>query len=209
MYPNVQNTSLCVCVFNLIIIWFALGLPCCYWASLLQRLGATLQLWCVGFSLLWLLFLQSTGSRAWASAIAIWGFSSCGSRALEHRLSSCEAWTQLLRGMQNLPEPGIKLMTPALAGGFLSIASPGKFQDFTVFHTQLINPFGTYFYLGFDIRVQLYYFPYVIGCWPCSSHYPHPFLCKSSASATKKAEYKSSSIFDVWVWPQYLRILDI
>ena len=39
---------------------------------------------CVGFSLRWLLLLQSTGSRRV-------GFSSCGSRALEHRLSSCGA----------------------------------------------------------------------------------------------------------------------
>ena len=39
---------------------------------------------CVGFSLWWLLLLQSTGSRHM-------GFSSCGSRALERRLSSCGA----------------------------------------------------------------------------------------------------------------------
>ena len=39
---------------------------------------------CAGFSLLWLLLLRSTGSRRA-------GFSSCGSRALERRLSSCGA----------------------------------------------------------------------------------------------------------------------
>ena len=39
---------------------------------------------CAGFSLQWLLFLRSTGSRRA-------GFSSCGSRALERRLSSCGA----------------------------------------------------------------------------------------------------------------------
>ena len=39
---------------------------------------------CAGFSLRWLLLLRSTGSR---SA----GFSSCGSQALERRLSSCGA----------------------------------------------------------------------------------------------------------------------
>ena len=41
-------------------------------------------LWCAGFSLQWLLLLQSTGSRSE-------GFSSCGSRTLERRLSSCGA----------------------------------------------------------------------------------------------------------------------
>ena len=40
------------------------------------------SLWCAGFSLWWLLLLQSKGSRCA-------GFSSCGLRALEHRLSSC------------------------------------------------------------------------------------------------------------------------
>ena len=39
---------------------------------------------CAGFSLRWLLLLQSMGSRRA-------GFSSCGSRALERRLSSCGA----------------------------------------------------------------------------------------------------------------------
>ena len=40
---------------------------------------------CAGFSLQWLLLLRSLGSR---NA----GFSSCGSRALECRLSSCGTW---------------------------------------------------------------------------------------------------------------------
>ena len=42
------------------------------------------SLWYAVFSLLWLLLLQSTGSRRA-------GFSSRGSQALEHRLSSCAA----------------------------------------------------------------------------------------------------------------------
>ena len=40
---------------------------------------------CAGFSLWWLLLLWSMGSRRA-------GFSSCGSRALERRLSSCGSW---------------------------------------------------------------------------------------------------------------------
>ena len=39
---------------------------------------------CAGFSLWWLHLLRSTGCRRA-------GFSNCGSRALEHRLSSCGA----------------------------------------------------------------------------------------------------------------------
>ena len=55
----------------------------------LQRAGATLSLWSRGFSLQWLLSLQSMGSRCS-------GFSSCGAQA------------QLVCGMWDLPRPGIK-----------------------------------------------------------------------------------------------------
>ena len=47
--------------------------------------------------------------------------------ALEHRFSSCGAQVQLLRGMWNLPGPGIKPMSPALAGRFLSTVPLRKF----------------------------------------------------------------------------------
>ena len=62
---------------------------------------------CVGFSLRRLLLLRSTGSRHA-------GFSGCGTRA------------SLLCGMWDLPGPGLEPMSPALAGGFLTIAPPGK-----------------------------------------------------------------------------------
>ena len=49
--------------------------------SLVVASGSYSSLQCAGFSLQWLLLLQSTGSRCV-------GFSSCGSQALERRLSS-------------------------------------------------------------------------------------------------------------------------
>ena len=61
-----------------------------------------------------------------ASVVVARGLSSCGSQALEHRLSSCGARALLLRGMWDLPRPGLKPMSPALAGGFLTTAPPGK-----------------------------------------------------------------------------------
>ena len=86
----------------------------------LQRTGFTL-LGCAGFSLRWLLLLWSMGSRPV-------GFSSCGLKALERRLSSCGARAQLLRGMWDLPRPGLEPMSPALAGGFSTTVPPGKPQ---------------------------------------------------------------------------------
>ena len=84
--------------------------------------GGYSSLRCAGFSLSWLLLLQSTGSRGT-------GFSSCGSRALERRLSSCGAGAWLLRGTWDLPIPGIEPVSLALAGRFLTTAPPGKPQD--------------------------------------------------------------------------------
>ena len=82
---------------------------------------------CAGFSLRWLLLLWSTGSRHT-------GFSSCGLRALEHRLSSCGTRASLLRSMWDLLGPGLEPVSPALAGRFLTTAPPGK----SLFHYFLI-----------------------------------------------------------------------
>ena len=95
------------------------GLRCCAWSFSSWGSQGYSSLWCAGFSLRWLLLLQSTGSRHM-------GFSSCGSRALERRLSSCGSRAYLLRGMWDLPRPGLEPVSPALAGGFLTTAPPGK-----------------------------------------------------------------------------------
>ena len=70
-------------------------------------------------------------------------FSSCGKRGplfitvrgpltimasfvAEHRLSNCGSWAQLLRGMWDLPRPGLEPVSPALAGRVSTTAPPGK-----------------------------------------------------------------------------------
>ena len=95
--------------------------------SLVAASGGYSSLRCAVFSLWWLLLLRNMGSRRA-------GFSSCGSHAAEHRLSSCGARAQLLRGMWALPGPGLEPVSPALAGGFLTTAPPGKsLKQFLVF----------------------------------------------------------------------------
>ena len=42
------------------------------------------------------------------------------------RLSRCGSRAQLLRGMWDLPRPGLEPVSPALAGRFSTTASPGK-----------------------------------------------------------------------------------
>ena len=69
---------------------------------------------------------------AWVSHCG--GFACCGAQAVGTqasvvvacRLSSCDARAQLLRGIWDLPGPGIEPVSPALAGGFLTTAPPGN-----------------------------------------------------------------------------------
>ena len=114
---------------NLFIYLFlaVLGLRCCARAFLqLRRVGATLRCGArashySGFS--------CCGARALgtqASVVVVRRLSSCGSWVLERRLSSCGTQAQLLRGMWDLPGPGLKPGSPALAGGFLTTVPPGK-----------------------------------------------------------------------------------
>ena len=91
-----------------------------------QRAGATLRcsVWTSHFG-----GFSCCGARAlgaWASVVVAHGLSSCGSWALECRLGSCGARAYLLHGTWDLPGPGIEPVSPALAGGFLTTAPPGK-----------------------------------------------------------------------------------
>ena len=47
-------------------------------------------------------------------------------RLQRRRVSSCGSRAQLLRGMWDLPRPGLEPVSPALAGGFSTTAPPGK-----------------------------------------------------------------------------------
>ena len=47
-------------------------------------------------------------------------------RLQTHRLSNCGSQAQLLRGMWDLPRPGLEPVSPALAGRFSTTAPPGK-----------------------------------------------------------------------------------
>ena len=51
-----------------------------------------------------------------ASGVAAGGLGGCGSQALELGFSSCGTQAQSLRGVWNLPGPGIEPVSPALSG---------------------------------------------------------------------------------------------
>ena len=70
-----------------------------------------------------------------------------GHRLQTRRLSSCGPRAQLLRGMWDLPRPGLEPVSPALAGRLSTTASPGKPLP-TFFHSWLKSlnpsPFSSY-----------------------------------------------------------------
>ena len=97
-----------------------LGLPCCAGFSLVVASRgyslAAVRRHCRGFC-----------CQAWA--LGLLDFSSWGSRALEHRLNSCDARAYLLWGLWDLPRSGIGPMSPKLAGGLFTTELPGKPPD--------------------------------------------------------------------------------
>ena len=114
--------------FNKFIYLFlaALGLRCCAGFLQLRPAGATLR---CGARASHHSAFSCCGARAlgmWASIVVACELSSCGSWDLERRLGSCGTWAQLLRGTWDLPGPGLEPVSPALAGGFLTTAPPGK-----------------------------------------------------------------------------------
>ena len=118
-------------LFILFYFWLCWVFVAAHRLSLLEVSGGYSLLQCMGFSLRWLLLLRSMGSRcAGFSSCGSWALecrlSSCGSRALECRLSSCGTWAQLLRGMWDLPRRGLRPVSPALADRFLTSVPPGK-----------------------------------------------------------------------------------
>ena len=103
---------------------------------------------CAGSSLLHVSFLQlwqvgathssaqdshcrgfSCGTRVlgtWTAVFSARGLGSCGSQALEHWLRSHGVRVQLSHGRWDLPEPGVELVSPALADSFFTTEPPGK-----------------------------------------------------------------------------------
>ena len=79
---------------------------------------------------------SSCGEWGLLSSWGVWAshcgdFSCCRTGALGHSgFSSCGSQAQLVHSMGDLPGPGIKSMSPALTGGFLTLGPPVKSRQF-------------------------------------------------------------------------------
>ena len=77
--------------------------------SLVMASGSYSPVMAHGFSLRWLLVVEHRLQGAQASVVVACGLSSCASRAVEHRLSSCDAQTQLSKACGILLDQGSNL----------------------------------------------------------------------------------------------------
>ena len=77
-------------------------------------------------------------------------------RLQTRRLSSCGSGAQLLRGMWDLPRPGLEPVSPALAGRFSTTAPPGK-PGFSFFipSDNLCLSLGLFRPLAFNIIIHV------------------------------------------------------
>ena len=96
-------------LFYLFYLWLCWGFVSLRGLSLVVAGGGHSSSRCTGLSLSRPLLLRSTGSRHAGSV-------------------NCGSWAQLLRGMWDLPRPGLEPVSPALAGRFSTTAPPGKPQ---------------------------------------------------------------------------------
>ena len=72
-------------------------------------------------------------------------------QALGHRLHSCGTWASLLRGIWDLPGPGVEPMSPALAGGLFATEPSEKLMAFSLndldtdsFHLAVCHDLGSW-----------------------------------------------------------------
>ena len=128
-----DNIYMCVYIYihNILFIYF--WLCWLFTAGLLSRCLVRAS-YRPGFSCHEARALGNEGFRAVAS-----GLSSCSSRALEHRLSSCSLSAQLLFGMWDPPGPGIEPMFLSLADGFSITESLRKSLEY-ILMISLVSP---------------------------------------------------------------------
>ena len=109
-YKKQQRSSQVVSVFFFFLFLFIFGC-----------VGSTFL--CEGF-----LQLQQAGATLHRGARASYcrGLSVAEHRLQTRRLTNCGSRAQLLRGMWDLPRPGLEPVSPALAGRFSTTAPPGK-----------------------------------------------------------------------------------
>ena len=81
----------------------------------------------------------------------------------KRRLSSCGSRAWLLRGMWDLPRPGLEPVSPALAGRFSTTAPPGKPYTFNIcIHYEMITTMSLVAFLSPN---KLWcYWPYSLCC---------------------------------------------
>ena len=91
----------------------------------------------------------------WASVFSAHGLKCCGSRAQEHRLSSCGTQASLLCVMWHLPGSGSKPVSPALTDQIFTTEPPEKpkLMEFNVKEYAKFTDMISYFTLSLSFKL--------------------------------------------------------
>ena len=129
--PLRHTTGLKFCFLFFKLFLVVLGLHCCAWAFSDSSEQGLLSSCMCGPHIATASLVADMGVQASAVAIRVLG--SCGTSA------------QVSHSMYDLPTPGIELMSPALAGRFLTTGPPGKSQDCISYAFTISKPIMTFF----------------------------------------------------------------
>ena len=97
-------------------------------------------------------------------------------RLQTRRLSNCDSRAQSLRGMWDLPRPGLEPVSPALAGRLSTTAPPGK-PPVEGFNRKRLTFWEREFCQQSAFRLKLQLFPGSLACWPTLHILDLPSLC--------------------------------
>ena len=132
--------------------------------SLVAASRACSWLWCLGFSLQWLLLLQSMGSK-------FMGFGSCGSRILEGGLSSCGTWGSCSAACGIFLDQGLNLCSLHWQADSYPLYNQGSPCNFFVMGSLSLLPhlFTSIWIHGYVLYLGLWFNTIVLCCSHCSS----------------------------------------
>ena len=109
-------------------------------------------------------------------------------RLQTRRLSNCGSWAQPLRGMWDLPRPGLEPASPALAGRLPTTAPPGKPQSNLKKKTSgdIMHPDSKLYY-----KAIVWYHYKTLWCW------------HKNNKGGKNILWGKDSLFNKWCWKNW------
>ena len=112
-------------------------------------------------------------------------------RLQTRRLSSCGSRAQLLRGMWDLPRPGLEPVSPELAGRLSTTAPAGKPLSFS-WASSFLSFFKSCWFVGDTRSFALSWIWLVTSLWWCFTQFLYPLYSHPSVSVGSVSTYSTN-----------------